>query len=248
MNTVPRWSGRAILVLLAAIMLSSPASSAIIVYDNDLDFSDANNPNGTWSYLQGNATLPHFTPVPQPQLALAVANGYWGASSTSLNTSIMRATANGSVTGLWSDNDFLSGDMLIRTTDPSTGGPTILAWTAPSNGTFTYNGSIWYADAPSGPGGTDFSLALNAGPALEFGTVTLAQNRPNAVSMVNGFTPVNVLAGDVVALEMSPTPGPPFGRLTGVIFTIDFVPVPEPSSLVLLSLGAIALLARCRRR
>jgi hypothetical protein len=233
--------------LLAVFMVFScphpSAQAAIIVYDNDLDFSDVNNPSGTWSYLQGNAVLPHFTPVPHPQLALAVANGYWGASSSNLSTSIMLATANGSATGLWNDTDFISGDMLIGTTDPSAGGPTVLAWTAPSNGTLTYNGAIWYADAPNGPGGTDFSLALNAGPPLEFGTAGLAQNRPNAAQMVNGFTPVNVLAGDVLALELNAAPGPPFGRLTGVVFTIDFVPIPEPSSLVLLAFGGVALVA-----
>jgi hypothetical protein len=233
--------------LLAVFMAFScphpSARAAIIVYDNDLDFSDVNSPSGTWSTCRATRRFLTSRRCYIPQLALAVANGYWGASSSSLSTSIMLATANGSATGLWSDTDFISGDILIGTTDPSAGGPTVLAWTAPSNGTLTYNGAIWYADAPNGPGGTDFSLALNAGPALEFGTAGLAQNRPNAAQMVNGFTPVNVLAGDVLALELNAAPGPPFGRLTGVVFTIDFVPIPEPSSLVLLAFGGVALVA-----
>ena len=222
-------------------MFAAPARAIIVVYDLKLDFSNANNPSGTWAYYQGNTLLTHYTPVPTP-LSAAVANGYWGVGPTNLNSSIMRATANGSTAPGWTDNDFLAGDMLVRTTDPSTGGPVNITWTAPSNGYFTYSGEIWYANPQAGPFGNDFLLSLNAGPAMESGSASLGQDLPNGVSFVNGLLPTNVLAGDVLKLQLSPTVLSPVGTLAGVNFVIDFVPAPEPATGMLLAIGGAALL------
>jgi hypothetical protein len=230
-------------LLLATTAFAGRASAVIVVYDLRVDFSNANNPNGPWEYLKGNVPLTHFTPVTQPALPLAAANGYWGDTASSNNSAIMLTTASGSATGLWTDNDFLVDDVLIRTTDPGTGAPMIVTWTAPSAGSFTYSGMLWNANAPLGPGGTSYAMTLNAGPALESGTALLGNDRNNGIGMVNGLIPVNVLAGDVVALEFNPAPGPPFGSLAGMTFTIDFTPVPEPSSLVLVGLGLLSVAA-----
>lgn len=229
-----------LVLLLATTAVAGRASAVIVVYDLRLDFSNANNPNGPWEYLKGNVPLTHFSPVTQPALPAAAANGYWGDTSSSNNSAIMLTTAGGSATGLWTDNDFLKDDVLVRTTDPGTGAPMIITWTAPSAGSFTYSGMLWNANAPLGPFGTSYTMSLNAGPSLEFGTALVGNNRPNGVSMVNGLTPVNVLPGDVVALEFTPAAGPPTGALAGITFTIDFTPVPEPSSLALASVGLFA--------
>jgi hypothetical protein len=238
--------------LLGALLLlgtmTEPARAAIIVYDNDLDFSDTNNPSGPWSYQQGNALVAHHTPVPLPQLVPAAANGYWGASSSSLSTSILVTTANGNATGFFSNSDFLAGDMLLRTTDPNSGGPVVLGWTAPTAGTFTYNGFVWFAGTPTGPAFTDFTLALTAGPTLESGTILPSNNRTNFVGFVNGATAVSVNAGDLLALTMAPSIGQPSGTLTGVLLTIDFTPVPEPGSMVLVAPGVAVLAAYVLRR
>ena len=246
MKSAAHFAGGSLVLFLVLGSLLQPAR-AITVYDNDLDFSDTNNPSGTWSYLQGNTLLTHFTPVPLPSLAVASTNGYWGTSSSSLSSAILRTTANGSSTGLWSDSDFLAGDMLVRTPDPQTGGPTVLAWTAPSAGTLTYSGLVWYADAASGPWSNDFTLALNAGPALEAGTAGIGFDRNNFANLVNGMLPIGVNAGDVLALELTPSVGMPTGSLAGVIWTIDFQPIPEPSSVVLLALGSLGMIAWRRR-
>ena len=229
-------------------LMAGPARAIVVVYDLRLDFSDTNNPNGAWAYHKGTNLLSHFSPVPQPTLAAAVANGYWGDTSSSLNSSIMKTTANGSSTGLWSNNDFLAGDVLVRTTDPSTGGAVIVTWTAPSSGTFTYSGDIWFAGAPTGPGSNDFTLTLNAGPALEAGTAGLGQDETNPVVMVNGLTPTSVNPGDVLALQLSPSIGMPFGSLAGAGLVVDFVPAPEPSSLLLGLSGIIGSIAWWMRR
>ncbi len=246
MKSTAKLGGLVAGALLALAICANPASAAILVYDIDVDFSDTNNPNATWTYQQGNSLLTHYTPVPQPKLTLGVANGYWGTSSSSLSTSVMKATADGSATGLYSDNDFKAGDVLVRTTDPSAGGPVRVTWTAPSNGTYTYGGWVWFAGAPEGPGGNSFSLTFNAGPVLESGVAGFGQNRPNAVSMLNGLLPMPISAGDVLTLEFNPLPGPPSGSLAGVAFTVDFTPVPEPGTLALAATG-VAALALLRR-
>ena len=81
-------------------MFAAQAQAIIVVYDLKLDFSNSNTPSGTWAYYQGNTLLTHYTPVPTPLVA-AVANGYWGVGPTDLNSSIMRATANGSTAPGW---------------------------------------------------------------------------------------------------------------------------------------------------
>ena len=239
--------GGLLLAFLSMAIFANPACGVIVVYDLRVDFSNANNPNGTWHYLKGNVPLTHFSPVTNATLATAAANGFWGETSSSNNSAIMLTTADGSATGLWSDNDFLTGEVLVRTTDPSTGGPMIVTWTAPSNGSFTYSGALWFANAPLGPGGNSYTLSLNNGPNMEAGTASLGQDRQNGTSMVNGLTPVNVLMGDVMALEINPLPGPT-GSLAGVTFTIDFTPVPEPSSLILASIGIGGLIGHIWRR
>lgn len=240
--------GGLLLTFLSLAVVANPAHGVIVVYDLRLDFSNANNPNGPWEYLKGNVPLTHFSPVTNPILATAVANGFWGDTSSSDNSAIMLTTADGSTTGLWSDNDFTDTEVLVRTTDPSTGGPMIVTWTAPTSGSFTYSGEFWDANAPLGPGGNSFTLSLNNAPPMESGFALTGQNRPTGYSMVNGLTPTNINAGDVLALEMNPLPGPPFGSLSGITFTIDFTPVPEPSTLVLAVIGAVGLLVQVVRR
>lgn len=247
MNVACRFFGLA-LVLLASATVVRQASAVIVVYDLRVDFSNANNPNGPWEYLKGNVPLTHFSPVTQPLLPLAAANGYWGDTASSNNSAIMLTTAPGSATGLWTNNDFLQDDVLVRTTDPGTGAPMIVTWTAPSAGSFTYSGMLWNANAPLGPGATSYTMTLNNGPALESGTALPGNDRPNGIGMLNGLTPVNVLAGDVVALEFNPAPGPPFGALAGITFTIDFTPVPEPGSLALASMGVLGVAIFAWRR
>jgi hypothetical protein len=238
------------LIALSAIVwtfIATPAG-AVIVHDLRVDFSNANNPNGPWRYYKGSTLLSHFTPVSNATLALAVANGYWGDTASSNNSAIMLTTANGSATGFWSDADFLQDEVLVRTTDPSTGGPMTVTWTAPTSGSFTYAGFVWFAGTPQGPGGNSFTLSINNGPAIESGSAGQGQDRQNMVGMVNGTLPTNISAGDVISLQFNPLPGPPFGSLAGVSWTIDFQPVPEPSSWLLATGGGLTIATLSWRR
>ena len=231
---------------MAACLFAVPAKAAIVVYDLGLDFSNTLNPNGVWSFTQGNTLLTHFTPVPT-SLAPALANGYWGTNSSNLNSSVMLSTAGGSAAPPLTNFDFPAGEVLVGTTDASTGGPVDINWTAPTNGTFTYSGWVWYADPTAGPFGNSFDISLNNGPSMEFLTASIGQNFVNSVAMVNGLVPTTVTAGDVVKLTVSPLVPAPTPLIGGVSWTIDFTPAPEPSSWILMGVGLIAIASRGMR-
>jgi hypothetical protein len=235
------------LSVVAVYLLAAPAQAAVVVYDLGLDFSNALNPNGVWSFTQGNTLLTHYTPVPT-SLAPALANGYWGTNAANLNSSVMLSTAGGSAAPPLTNFDFIAGEVLVGTTDASTGGPVDINWTAPSNGTFTYSGWVWYADPTAGPFGNSFNISLNNGPSMEFLTASIGQNFFNSVAMVNGLTPTTVNAGDVVKLTVSPLVPAPTPLSGGVSWTIDFTPVPEPSAWLLMGVGLLAVAGRCVRR
>jgi hypothetical protein len=238
---------RTLLVTVLLIRFAGSAMAAIIVYDSELDFSDVNNPNGVWSYLNGSTLLAHYTPVPG-LLNSAVPNGFWGQSAANLNGAIMRSSAGGSTTGFWSNNDFAAGNLLIRTADPNNGGPVRITFTAPTAGQLTYGNSyVWYADAPSGPFSNDFTLALNNGPLIESGTVGLGSDLSNPVILVNGFNILNVQAGDELTLAFQADPNSPVGTLTGIKFVVDFTSVPEPSNALFTGLFVLGCLGSRRR-
>ena len=233
--------------VIAACLLAAPAKAAIVVYDLGLDFSDTLNPNGVWSFAKGNTLLTHYATVPT-SLAPALANGYWGTDASNLNSSVMLATAGGSAAPPLTNFDFIAGEVLVGTTDASTGGPVDIRWTAPSNGTFTYSGWVWYADPTAGPFGNSFDISLNNGPSIEFLTASIGQDFSNSVPMLNGLSPITVTAGDVVTMTVSPLVPAPTPLIGGVSWTIDYSPVPEPSTLVLAAFGFIGLIGVALQR
>lgn len=236
-----------IMVLAVVGLLAPSAQAAIVVYDLGLDFSNTLNPNGVWSFSKGSTPLTHYTPVPT-SLAPAVANGYWGTSPADLNSSVMLTTAGGSAVPPLTNLDFIAGEVLVGTTDASTGGPVDIHWTAPSNGTLTYSGWVWYADPTAGPFGNSFDIALNNGPSIEFLTASLGQHFFNSVPMLNGLVPIPVTAGDVLTLTVAPLVPAPTPLFGGVSWTIDFTPVPEPSSWLLLAAGLFVAAPHALRR
>ena len=232
---------------IAVSLLAAPAQAVVVVYDLGLDYSDTLNPNGVWSFTKGNTLLTHYTPVPT-SLAPAVANGYWGTSASDLNSSVMLSTAGGSAVPPLTNFDFPAGEVLVGTTDANTGGPVDINWTAPSNGTFTYSGWVWYADPTAGPFGNNFNMSLNNGPSMEFLTAGIGQNFVNSVAMVNGLIPTTVNAGDIVKLTVSPVVPVLTPLIGGVSWTIDFTPAPEPSSWLLAVIGGAGIGLRARKR
>ena len=47
-----------VLAFMTAVLVGLPASAGATLYDLKADWSDANNPNGVWTYRQGATNLP----------------------------------------------------------------------------------------------------------------------------------------------------------------------------------------------
>ena len=229
--------------LFAVLVFCAPASASV-TYNLTNDFSNASNPNGAWKFAQAAVVETHFVDSTGNGLDPALANGYWGHSATSYSGSIMKTTANGSADSAsgYSNNDFLAGDVISHSTNPGDGGTQTVDWIAPFSGTITYSGSVWYAHSPV-TRSNDFVVNLNGGSALASGTVTPANTRSNAITFASSGTVV-VGAGDVLALQISPTAGQQFGSLSGLAFNI--VLTPEPATLSLIACAPLALIRRRR--
>ncbi len=242
--------------LLLCLSFGAFASQAATVYDLHSSFSNTSNPNGVWSYKQGSTLLPHQAqPTDGNALNAAAANGYFGVGNTFTSAPfVLQASQNGAATSAYTNNDFQTGDILAHSTNPGSGLPFFIDWTAPVAGTITYSGDVWYAHSPV-ERSQDYFVMLDGGSALNTGTV--AWNSGNGRSNPSTFSSsgsLTVAAGDVLALELNPTSGQTFGSLSGVNLTVNLTPattgVPEPGTNLLLAGGmlVIAALVKLRRQ
>jgi hypothetical protein len=206
-------------------------NAATQVHDLKADWSDTENPNGTWSYRWGESLLVS-NPFPW------VGTGYtwcpFGCGSQFSVPTIEKVA--GTVKsyapllsiypGVIEDGDVL----ILPGTLPGTGGN--ILWTAPENGTIDISGSVWSADETGtlcgfNPDGSTYlvpsswSLTQN-GTALSDGAIRSTmclisdpRSSPDDFSLGSGgaaaLQNISVAAGDQVVLAFS---GP--GSITGV--------------------------------
>lgn len=238
-------------VCLLSIAVAVPTlSQAGVIYDLKSDFSNAANPNGAWTFKAGGLTLSHFSqPVDANSINVTAGNGYWGFFSTFSGTPfVYKATQDGSSAPGFTNNDFLTGDVIVHSNNPP-GSDLLIMWTAPGDGEITYSGSVWYAHRVVNRI-NDYFLELNGGPSLASGTITNGDDRNNADTFASAGS-LPVLAGDVLALRFKAKAGQVFGSLAGANFTVEFTAVPEVSVFSLLglaSVGALGLRLRQSRR
>jgi hypothetical protein len=239
---------RPITLGLAATLFTTLAQ-ATTVYSLAGDFSNASNPNGAWSFTQGSTPLAHFFPSTPNGLNPALANGYWGTGSD-LNTNtpeVGKTTLNGSAVG-YTDADFLSGDVILHSTNPGTGAAVAVNWTAPADGSIDVTGLTWYAHSAVSRS-NDFVVTLGAA-TLGTGVVSNTLHAGSANALPFSFSGLSVSAGTVLTLSYTPSAGQPFGSIAGLSETVTFTPspVPEASTWAALTVGLALLGVQVRRR
>jgi hypothetical protein len=234
--------------LLSGLLLgiASPGHASTI-YNLSSDFSTTNNPNGVWSFVQGTTLLSPEVPLNDGNALYNIAlPGYWGTGND-LNTNtpdVIKASADGSTASPFTDNDFLTGDVLVHS--PNSGDPVFIDWTAPSAGTIDLSASVWYAHSPV-VRSNDVTLSLDT-TTLSTATVDDSNNRTDQIPFDE--TDLSVSAGEVLSFEFEMSAGQEFGSLDGLSETVTFTPatgVPEPATLSLFGAG-LAGFATLRRR
>jgi hypothetical protein len=196
--------GKFLLLALLAVPLSSAPAAAQChpAWDLASDWSDAANPNGTWSYNAGAAPII----VHQANWA-GTGNPAWAAASTGIGhvPSWMRITHAGQPQ---LGPHAVAGVVMMHGNDPTSGTGVDLAnvtWTAPAAGNFLLHGDVWHSDQH--PRDTLWRVSFNA-VLLDSGVLSQGDVY-NPLTPRSFDFPISVAPGDVVKLEFERSD--PFG-------------------------------------
>jgi hypothetical protein len=228
------------------VLAMIPTFSDTIDYSLTGQWSNTANPNGPWTYREGNdalplisaysfgGTVPGFTSQPA-----------WAPSNTGGNflpvwfQSSQTSTPSGFEAG-----SVLSGDVLLHSTDSSNGsgeGVANVTWTSPSAGVIDISGGVSWVRSLGRT--NDFSIFVG-GVLIADGAISdgIIFTRSNPLQFASGllagdsFSDIPVSAGEVVELAVMQAPNSPFGEISDVSFQINETTasaIPEPSGLAL---------------
>src|SRR5581483_2766722 len=174
------------------------SASPATIYNLSAQWSNSSNPNGVWSYREGNnglqnilnydfaGTVSGFT----PQTAWAPSNTAGTFLPVWLQSS-QTGTPNGFTPG-----SVLPGDVIVHSQDNGNGagkGPANVAWTAPTSGTIDISGDMWWVRQLGRV--NDYSVFLN-GALIAQGSVTdgsvYTRSSPLAFSALPGASLSNI--------------------------------------------------------
>lgn len=240
-------AGRVFAACLLAIAAAAPAQA--VTYNLAADWSDAANPNGPWSYTQAAVPLSHYAqPLDGNSLNAAAGNGYWGTGPTFASAPfLIKTTQDGSAISSYNNGDFLAGDVIVHSTNPGSGSPVFINWTAAAAGEISFDSSVWYAHSPV-TRSAEVTVLLDG---VTVATATVANGITRSSAFALSGSGLAVAAGDVLAFRFDPSVGQSFGSLTGVSLTIDFQAapaVPEPASWATMIIGFALVGAASRAR
>jgi hypothetical protein len=242
-----------LLTLLATSVF--PSQAGTVSYDLASQWANNSNPNGAFSFKQGNSLLPYQSSFAAlGALALpGLTNGYApGDVPGNFLPVIGQASGNGE-----SANDYIAGDVVFHTVDSLNGNPAAgqfnIDWTAPSSGTITISGDIWYGQS-SVTRSNDFSLELVRGglviQTIEAGTISptsaLGSGRNNQDPLSSGGS-IAVSSGDIIELVAERSAGQVAGSADALNLTITETSAPEPAAWGFACIG-IATLGLLRNR
>jgi hypothetical protein len=251
-----RFPSRALAVRICTLtccVLFSPSLStlsAAIVFDLKTDWSDLANPNGPWSYREGNNVLPHVADWQGLSGDFTGVQPAWARAQTG-NTNLPPWMKIVSPAGV--PNDWQFGDIVTHSTDNFNGigsGPSNVIWTSPLTGNIDVSGGVWMGRDIGR--GNHWDISLN-GISLTGGDIfsgdPFNRSNPFAFSAGSGgptvLNQIPVAVGDVLKLQITRTSEP--GDYAGVNLTITAIP--EPSTiivwgLVLMSMGCAVKASR----
>jgi hypothetical protein len=218
--------------LLSCGVIAVGCSSALAQYDLRADWSETANPNGVWTYREGNNPLPHVDWWQRSLGGWTMAQPGWARSEDDNTRLPFWFRSNGSETF---PHDFLAGDIVVHTTDDTNGagsGPANVAWTAPGYGRATISGAVW-PGRDIGRGNT-WTLYQD-GVAISSGTVASGDeyDRDHPFDLATGSggaAPLQdrlMCGGNQLRLEFVRTTSS--GEFVGVNLHVDFLAIDCPS-------------------
>jgi len=228
--------------LMFFVLLAVGLPSKVFSFSLADDWSNAVNPNGTWSYNEGSNPL-NLNIADWPLSEFGPSQTAWanGNTTTDIVPGWMKSVATPG-----GDFDWLTGDVITHSTDDFSGvghGLANVTWTAPISGTFDINGGVWLGRDSLGRS-NDWSLFLN-GALLDSGNLFSGDAFSRAAPDTFSFLGFGITAGDVFKLQIAKTSE--FGEFVGVNFTVT----PEPLAITLFLIGGAPMavnLYRKRRR
>ena len=201
-----------------ALLTTGNLNAATQIYDLKTDWSDTQNPNGTWSYRAGDAIMrsqmasPH---VPAGQPVWVGPNDFY--------LPIFFKAAN------FDAFDIKPGDVYVHSANSDGEGVANIVFAAPSDGTANLSGAAWFAAEDAGQNGRSsvWSLWKN-GTLLTSGTVFSGdqydRSSPFLFSLGSGGASVlqniPLSAGDEIKLQIRREAGP-YGTYVGLKFAVE---------------------------
>lgn len=215
----------------ACIALTSAAHAT--TWSASGDFSSSSNPNGAWSYLEGNVA---YTATE----TLGGLTGWYDAAGSSAVPAVLGNTTGAATT--FGTLTVQTNELLVHPWIDNSGNPvdSIVRWTAPAAGTYDITGFFQRIDNTVGAGdGVTFDL-LAGGTSLTSGAIGSSNYNAQTFSYVE-----TLAAGQSVDFAVGPGSNF-FYDSTGLNATISTVPEPLTAGLLFTGLATMAMTRRRR--
>lgn len=227
---------------LVITLISLAAVQAQVLGDLKLDWSDTNNPNGAWTYREGNNALPAVASWQSSLGGWSSPQPGWARSENGTNRIPFIFRSNGTETFT---HDWQQGDIVLHSRDDGNGvgnGEGNIIWTSTITGFIDVTGNTWLG-RDIGRGNT-WSIWKN-NTQLTSGVITNGDvfNRASPFDFAAGsggasvLTSISVVPGDTIMYQLVRTSAS--GEFAGITMTITAA-VPEPATWAMISLVAVA--------
>ena len=206
------------------------------------DWSDSSNPNGVWSYNEGDTPLP-YNLANWPLGAFGPTQTAWTKGNVNPQETYLpgwfKSVVDPNSFGYAETHDWVVGDVVVHTSRNSP--PANVTWTSPITGPYDIEGGLW-AGKDIGRS-NDWNLYLD-GSLLANGRVysgdEFSRSNPETFSLKG----LDIDAGSILMLEVVRTTNQE--DFVGV--NMDITLVPEPVSMILFLVGGAPIAASLYRK